>query len=46
VEAQTGVKLDRRKLSVEPIKTLGAHEVSVRLHSDVEVPITIEVVPQ
>jgi large subunit ribosomal protein L9 len=46
VEAQTGVKLDRRKLSVEPIKTLGAHEVSVRLHHDVEVPITIEVVPQ
>jgi len=46
VEAQTGVKLDRRKLSVEPIKTLGTHEVPVRLHTDVEVPITIEVVPQ
>ena len=46
VEAQTGVKLDRRKLHVEPIKTLGTHEVPVRLHTDVEVPITIEVVPQ
>jgi large subunit ribosomal protein L9 len=46
VEAQTGIKLDRRKLSVEPIKTLGTHEVSVRLHSEVEVPITIEVVSQ
>lgn len=46
VEAQTGVHLDRRKLHVEPIKTLGTHEVPVRLHSDVEIPITIEVVSQ
>ena len=46
VEAQTGVKLDRRKLHVEPIKTLGTHEVPVRLHTDVEVPLIIEVVPQ
>jgi large subunit ribosomal protein L9 len=46
VEAQTGIKLDRRKLSVEPLKTLGTHEVSVRLHGEVEVPLTIEVVSQ
>jgi large subunit ribosomal protein L9 len=46
VEAQTGVKLDRRKLHLEPIKTLGTHEVPVRLHGEVEVPVTIEVVPQ
>jgi len=46
VEAQMGIKLDRRKLSVEPIKSLGTHEVPVRLHSEVEVPLTIEVVPQ
>ncbi len=46
VEAQTGVHLDRRKLHVEPIKTLGTHEVLVRLHSEVEVPLTIDVVSQ
>jgi large subunit ribosomal protein L9 len=46
VEAQTGVALDRRKLHVEPIRTLGTHEVAVRLHAEVEVPLTIEVVPQ
>ena len=46
VEAQTGIRLDRRKLHVEPIKTLGTHEVPVRLHSEVEVPLTIEVVSQ
>jgi large subunit ribosomal protein L9 len=44
VETQTGVHLDRRKLSIEPIKTLGTHEVPVRLHRDVEVPLTIDVV--
>ena len=46
VEAQTGIHLDRRKLHVEPIKTLGTHEVVVRLHSEVEVPLTIDVVTQ
>lgn len=46
VEAQTGVHLDRRKLHVEPIKTLGTHEVTIRLHSEVDAPLTIEVVPQ
>lgn len=45
VEAQTGVHLDRRKLHLdEPIKTLGVHEVPVRLHADVEVVVTVEVV--
>ena len=28
----------------EPIKTLGTHEVPVRLHSEVEFPVTVEVV--
>ena len=47
VEAQTGVALDRRKLGLdEPVKTLGTHVVSVKLHSDVEFPVTIEVVAQ
>src|SRR5579863_3956964 len=37
VHEQAGVDLDRRKLLTdEPIKTLGVHEVGVRLHSDVE----------
>jgi ribosomal protein L9 len=40
------VKLDRRKMSVEPIKSLGTHEVPIRLHSEVEVPLTIDVIAQ
>ena len=46
IEAQTGIHLDRRKLHVEPIKTLGAHEIPIRLHSEVEVPVTIDVISQ
>jgi large subunit ribosomal protein L9 len=45
VEAQAGVVLDRRRVHLEePIKTVGAHEVAVRLHSDVELRLTVEVV--
>ena len=45
VEAQTGIALDRRRVHLdEPIKSLGTHSVAVRLHPDVEFPVTIEVV--
>jgi large subunit ribosomal protein L9 len=45
VSDQTGVELDRRKLVLdEPIKSLGTHHVPVKLHSDVEFPVTVEVV--
>jgi len=47
VEDQTEVRLDRRKLELtEVIKTLGTHVVSVKLHSDVQFPLTIEVVSE
>lgn len=45
VQAQTGIELDRRHLHLdEPIKSLGTHTVSAKLHSDVEFAITVEVV--
>lgn len=45
VSAQAGVDLDRRKLLLnDPIKSLGTHSVAVRLHPDVEFPVTVEVV--
>jgi large subunit ribosomal protein L9 len=44
VEDQAGVRLDRKQLRLdEPIKTTGTHTVPVKLHSDVEFPITLEV---
>jgi len=46
VQAQAGIELDRRKMHLEdPIKELGTHRVMVRLHADVEFPVTIEVAP-
>jgi large subunit ribosomal protein L9 len=45
VAAQTGIELDRRTLRMdEPIKSLGEHSVPVRLHTDVEFPVTLDVV--
>jgi large subunit ribosomal protein L9 len=45
VAEQSKVTLDRRRLHLdEPIKTLGTHEVPVKLHSEVEFRVTVEVV--
>ena len=44
VQAQTGIVLDRRDMSLEePIRTVGTHQVDMRLHSAVRIQITIEV---
>ena len=45
IEAQTGAVVDRRSLALDaPIKVLGQHTVTCHLHTDVEVPVTVEVV--
>ena len=45
VAAQSGVELDRRRIHLdEPIKSLGTHEVPVKLHAEVEFRLTVEVV--
>jgi large subunit ribosomal protein L9 len=45
--ARAGHPIDRRKLELEhPIKSLGEHEVPVRLHADVHAAIRVTVVPE
>ena len=44
VREQTGVELERRQLDSEPLKTIGQHVVTAKLHSDVSFPITVEIV--
>lgn len=45
VERQLGVRLDRRRIDrLEPIKALGAYPVTVKLHPEVQVGFTVEVV--
>jgi len=44
VSSQLGVELDRHLVHIdEPIRVVGAHQVKVRLHPEVEVPLGIEV---
>lgn len=46
VEAESNIELDRRKLQMDdPIRSVGTHEVPVRLHPDVQFTLTIEVSP-
>jgi large subunit ribosomal protein L9 len=44
VQAQTGIELERRQLTLEPIKTVGTHSATASLHPAVSFPITLEVV--
>ncbi|HEX2851310.1 MAG TPA: 50S ribosomal protein L9 [Acidimicrobiales bacterium] len=47
VSEQAGVDLDRRRVRLDdPIRSIGTHEVPVKLHADVEFRITLEVEKQ
>ena len=42
----TGIELDRRVVALEaPIREIGLHQVLVKLHPEVEFPVTIDVIP-
>jgi large subunit ribosomal protein L9 len=42
----TGIELDRSTLEIpKPIKAIGLHEITIRLHPDVEFPLTLDVIP-
>ena len=44
--AAKGFEVDKRRIELaHPIKTLGVHDVEVRLHKDVSAQIQVEVVP-
>jgi large subunit ribosomal protein L9 len=44
VKAQSSVELETRTIHItDPIKTVGTHSVTVKLHSDVQFAITVEV---
>jgi large subunit ribosomal protein L9 len=46
VKAAGGPTLDKRRLELSaPIKTLGSHTVSVRVHPEVKATVVVEVVP-
>jgi large subunit ribosomal protein L9 len=45
VQEQTGIELDKRNVHLgEPIRSVGEHSATARLHSEVEFPISLDVV--
>ena len=46
VEKFAGVQLERRFVNLDaPIKEIGLHEINIRVHPEVEFPLTIDVIP-
>jgi len=46
VEKLTGVALERRTVTLEaPVKSIGLHVIPVQLHADVELSLTVDVIP-
>ncbi len=44
---EAGVELDKKKIHLHtPVKTLGKHEVSIKLHPDVSVDVSFDVVSE
>ncbi len=42
----TGVELERNQIELaEPIKAIGLHEIQVKVHPEVEFPLTLDVIP-
>ena len=42
----TGVELDRAAVEIpKPIKAIGLHEIQIKLHPEVEFPLTLDVIP-
>jgi large subunit ribosomal protein L9 len=44
IATQTTIELDKRQVHGDAIKSLGTHTVNVKLHSDVQFPVSVEVV--
>lgn len=44
---EAGIELDRKKIHLHtPVKSLGKHEVKIKLHADVSVDLTFDVVSE
>jgi large subunit ribosomal protein L9 len=42
-----GIEIDKKRISLEePIKRLGSYSVQIKLHSDVSVPLNIQIIQE
>jgi len=44
IQAQIGVSLDRKKIDLGPVKTIGEHTATIKLHAQVHVKFVFELV--
>jgi large subunit ribosomal protein L9 len=44
ITEQLGVAIERKKVSVEPLKELGTHVAAINLHKEVSASVTVEIV--
>ena len=46
VKRFTGIELEKNQIEVaKPIKAIGLHEIQVKLHEEVEFPLTLDIIP-
>ena len=46
IQRFTGIELDRGQIEIgAPIKAIGLHEIQVKIHPEVEFPLTLDVIP-
>lgn len=42
----TGIELERDQLEIpQPVKSIGLHEIQIKLHPEIEFPLTLDVIP-
>jgi len=46
IERATGVTIDRKRIHLlEPIRSVGTHDVTIHLHPEVNASVSVEVIP-
>ncbi|MFZ0013797.1 MAG: 50S ribosomal protein L9 [Acidimicrobiia bacterium] len=46
IQRFTGIELEKGQVEItEPIKAIGLHEVQVKVHPEVEFPLTLDIIP-
>lgn len=46
IQRFTGIELEKNQVELgEPIKAIGLHEIQVKVHPEVEFPLTLDVIP-
>ncbi|HET8739419.1 MAG TPA: 50S ribosomal protein L9 [Acidimicrobiia bacterium] len=46
IQRFTGIEVDRHQIEIpKPIKSIGLHEITIKAHPEVEIPLTVDIIP-